>query len=108
MIDKEIGLNGETVWRYTDGCFTDGNPGKYVKAEPGEIYHGESIRIEVRDSHDPYIAAVKAVGEEIQFSTSFRLLSFLSLLLLLTEIVLGCLALYNLHKLKKQDNPYAA
>jgi hypothetical protein len=74
---------------------------------PGEVYHGGDIRIEVRDSEDPYIAAVKATGDEVQFSTSFRLVGTLSLVMLFAAIVLACAAGYFVHNLKKFDAPYS-
>jgi hypothetical protein len=107
MIDRTVDEFGGESWTYRTGCFQDGHAGKYMAAVPGEIYSGSNIRIEVRDSDDPYIAAVKVTGDDINFSTSFGLLGTISFLLLLAAIVMAGVACFHRHNLVKYNEPYA-
>jgi len=50
MIDDDIDEYGDDYWHFVSGCYTDGSPARYKRAVPGETYHFDQIRIEVRDA----------------------------------------------------------
>ena len=80
VVKKHKDAFGRESLEFESGCFS-GGAGKYSKGEPGKKYRFENVRIEVRDSMDPFLSAVGATSDDAEFSTSLRSVRLLAILL---------------------------
>ena len=53
---------GKVHWKFTGGCFKDGNPGRYEEAKPGNVYKFDAVPISVRADSDPYVVLTQNNG----------------------------------------------
>jgi hypothetical protein len=70
MVDKTEDAYGNVDWEYAGGCFNDDSPAGYKAGVPGETYLFASVTIQVRSVDDPYIAAVRATDDDLDFAGS--------------------------------------
>lgn len=70
------------------GCFEDGAPLQYKKAEPHTTYHFENVVIEARQANDEEMEAKDLKTPALQNSSAVaRILRFMSGLCLLVAVI---------------------
>mmetsp|Transcript_22728 Transcript_22728/g.40882 ORF Transcript_22728/g.40882 Transcript_22728/m.40882 type:complete len:356 (-) Transcript_22728:32-1099(-) len=77
-VEKSTDIYGKISWTYKGGCFHDDSIARYHHGEPGSTYQFENVKIQLRSVNDPYIAAVKATDDDLEFSRSTSILEGLA------------------------------
>jgi hypothetical protein len=88
-----VDYNGTDSWSYVGGCFDHRSPVRMATAEPGKSYFFDSIRIQIRSVHDPFIVAThqNSDSDDLSFGTDIDFLYSIAFFILFIAILCGVL-----------------